>query len=453
MAERARSTSEAPPPLINQVSRAAFWNAVLLPILGALNLVFSIVIRRRFGLLSGVYDILLGLMAAILQYSSIGIPEGLSKFLPELSASSGAVSLRPFLRHAIMVRLFVVGLILVPLNIFAHPIAQVLGLGEGGSMYLRLLSGLVVARSVLDLMLKAVNAFFAHGWSNSLLLAQAALDLVLVGLFLLFGYGIGGVFSGLLMSAAVVAIVSVRLAAWRLPQPEDTPPDRTRRESDETVWLGGQAERFFRYGAFSYLFGLTGFFTDMGFAAPVLAVVLAPDQVALFATAFKLAFMSSGLVVSVFRGLYAPLFARLRTRNESAQLQQAFEAVSKTQLAVLIPAGAGLIMMAGDYIPLLFGVGFVPSVAIAQVLVTLLFAATSFNLPSIILAVDERYRAAAWARSVTVLSAPLFVLAAAQVGLVGAAVVLGGARLVAALFAYQPVAEGAICNSWIVCPD
>ncbi|SVC35378.1 uncharacterized protein METZ01_LOCUS288232, partial [marine metagenome] len=51
---------------------------VLLPLLGIFNLTFAVLIRRRFGLFSGVFDILLGLMSVLLFYSSVGIPTGLS---------------------------------------------------------------------------------------------------------------------------------------------------------------------------------------------------------------------------------------------------------------------------------------------------------------------------------------------------------------------------------------
>ena len=57
-----RSGSERPPtrdtlPLARQFSRAAFWNTLLLPVIAALNLAFTILIRRWFGLFSGVYDV------------------------------------------------------------------------------------------------------------------------------------------------------------------------------------------------------------------------------------------------------------------------------------------------------------------------------------------------------------------------------------------------------------
>ena len=48
--------------LLRQASLAAAWNAVLLPWISAANLAFSVLLRRRFGLFSGVYDTLLALL-------------------------------------------------------------------------------------------------------------------------------------------------------------------------------------------------------------------------------------------------------------------------------------------------------------------------------------------------------------------------------------------------------
>ena len=92
--------------------------------------------------------------------------------------------------------------------------------------------------------------------------------------------------------------------------------------------------------------------------------------------------------------------------------------------------------MSGDYIPLLFGGAFRPSVPITWVLVGLLYASTAFNLPSIILSVDEQYRAIAWIRLIVIVAAPVFLVVAYTGGLVAAALVFGGARLVSALFSY-----------------
>ena len=396
-------------------------------------------IRRSFGLFSGVYDILLGLATALLQYSSVGIPTGLSKFLPEVGAASGPDAIRRFLRHAVAIRLLVLGLLLVALNLWADTLAQRLTLGAHGVIYVRLLSGLVVARAVMGLMTAALNAVFAHVWSNLLMIAQAAIEIVLVGLVLLLGYQMVGVLGGLLVSAVIVAILAAVCVMRQLRRESSSSADAplVAGTGVSGFLLEGEAKRFFRFSGFTYILGYAAVFVDMGFAAPALAVLLTPEQVALFATAFKLSLMTVGLVVAGFRGLYRPLFARLRIRSDPTQVRRAFTAVSKAQLVVLIPAGMGLVVLCGDYIPLLFGVEFLPAVPVARVLVGSMYAATAFNLPGIILSVDEQYRAIAWTQSVVLVAVPLFLIAATSMGLVGAAIVLGGARLASALWAYM----------------
>ena len=47
----------------------------MLPVLAVFNLIFAVLIRRRFGLLSGVYDVLMGLVKSVLQYSALGSNE------------------------------------------------------------------------------------------------------------------------------------------------------------------------------------------------------------------------------------------------------------------------------------------------------------------------------------------------------------------------------------------
>ena len=60
-----------------------------------------------------------------------------------------------------------------------------------------------------------------------------------------------------------------------------------------------------------------------------------------------------------------------------AELQWAFDLINKVQILTVVPAGAGLAVMVGDYLPLLFGPPFAAAVPTARVLVALLFAETA----------------------------------------------------------------------------
>ena len=421
-------------PLLQQAARAALWNAVLLPVVSLFNLAFAVVIRRKFGLFSGVYDVLIGLLNALLVYSSLGVPTSLAKFLPEVATLSGGAEVRRFLRLTATIRLGCLAALLVPLNIFAAPVAERLGLGAEGRLYFGLLSALAMVRAVSNFTSQTLNAFFAQQWSNSFALAQVVLDIAFVGLALLLGFEMAGVLGGVVASATVVAIWSLR-RTQQVVRRLDVGQSEDEQEHDREWWKS-LAGRFYRFSAFSYLLGFVGILTDIGFAAPALALVLEAEGVALFSTAFKLTFMTVVLVVSGFRGLYQPVFARLRLRNDAGQLQHAFVSVSKAQLVGLLPAGIGLMVLSGDYIPLLFGAEFQPAVPIAWILIAFMYAETALNLPNIILSVDEQYRALLWTQAVAVVAAPLFVITARSTGLVGAAVVLGGARLATALLGY-----------------
>lgn len=423
--------------LLQKASRAALWNTLFFPLLALMSLLFSVLIRRRFGLFSGVYDVLMGLGGALQRYSSMGIPGNLPKFLPEVSARSGPAGVSQFLRHVVVIRLALLGLLLLPFNLLAAPIARELGLGEPGALYIRLLSALVVARAVMNLMTATLNSFFAQFWTNLFGLINSLLKLAMVGTALLLGYGMGGVLGALVASVSMVALIHVAYVSSRIHSLSTT--DTSHRLPEPAApprWLAGQGKRFFRFNSLIYLSGLLGFFGTMGFVAPGLALVQTTDEVALFAVSFNLAFTTMNLAIAGFRGLYKPIFARLRIRNDPDQLRRAFSLVTKGQLVVLIPAGMGLIVMSGDYIPLLFGDDFGPAVPIAWILVGFMYAATSCNLSEIMLNVDERYRAIFLTQSILMLMAPVFLYTAQVSGLIVAAGVFGGGRLLKAVAAY-----------------
>ena len=186
----------------------------------------------------------------------------------------------------------------------------------------------------------------------------------------------------------------------------------------------------------TYAFGLSAYFSGMGFAAPALAIVLSTEEVALFATAYKLSFTTVAFVVASFRGVYRPLLARVRVRNDRIQLRRTFTVVSKAQLVVLLPAALGLTVMSGDYIPLLFGADFSPAVPLVWLMAGFMYATTAFNLSGIVLSIDEQYRAIAWVRAPALLAAPLFLLASARGGLLLASIVFGATGLLIELLSY-----------------
>jgi len=427
------------PTLIQRTGRAAFWNAVLVPLQALLSLAFGMIVARRFGLNAGVYVTGVGVATSAVMFTGLGIPTSLTKFLPEIEASSGAPAVVMFVRRVAAFRILLLAIVIIPLSVFAQPLSVALDMGADGVLILRLASVLIVARALVDLCVRTLNAFFGQLRSNALSLLQGSLDLILVGAAAFGGLRVGGVFGMVVASSVITALVGLFYARGMLASlPADergsafAPADPAATRTSVVAERG----RFTGFALFTYAFELSLYFSDKAFATPALALILGRGDAAIFSYGFSLAFMTVGLMVASFRGLYRPMFAHLRARQDPDQLRRAFAGISKAQLVLLLPAGVGLFVMAGDYIPLLYGTEFTPSIPVARVFIALLYAQTAFNLSIIWLSIDERYRAVLWTQSLQVIVVPFFLIVSGSRGLVAGALLFGGARVVVNVTAY-----------------
>ncbi len=412
--------------LLHDVSRAVFWNTVLLPLVTGVGLLLSILIRRSFGLQSGIYDVVLGISSSILFYSGLGLAGSLPRFLPELQLRNGRRAAARLIWQLGVLRVGLVLLILIPLNVWAGPFSQALNLGADGPVYLRWLSLLLLGRAALDFLYRALDSFLEQLSVNTLSLVNGLLDVVLAAAAIAMSLRIAGVVGALGISAIVTAGIAGVVVARQVNRiPGDTGDP-----------IAPSTERVWKLSALTYVRDLSLYFATPAFASPVLLSVMGrPEPVALFATSYFVAASTVTLVVSGFRGIYRPALARVLA-GERAQLRRSFDLMNKVQILAVVPAGFGLAVMVGDYLPLLYGPAFGAAVPVARVLVGLLFAETALAVASLVLWADERYRAVLTTQAVMVAGAPLFIWSAARFGLLPAALVLGGSRLAASVLGY-----------------
>ena len=418
-----------PSGLLHQVTRGVFWNTALLPLVALTGVSLSVLVRRSFGLESGYYDVALGVANSLLFYSSLGLAGSLPKFVPELQrAGSGRAAARLIARLG-SIRLAIMVAIVLALNMWAVPLSRALDLGSDGATYLRLLSGLLIGRAILDFAYRSLDSFFQQLSVNVLSLLHGALDLAIVAVVVGWGLQMTGVIGALGVSAAVMAIVASLVVFRHI---RTLQPDRV--AAAETPRL---EHRVVKLSAVTYIRDLSLYFATPAFASPALLKMLGgPEPVAIFATSYFVAASTVALVVSGFRGIYRPAFAHVMASGERAQLQRAFDLMNKIQVLAVVPAGAGLTVMVADYLPLLYGGSFSAAVPIARVLVVLLFAETALAVGLVVLWVDEQYRPVLMAQAVMIAGAPLFVWTAGQFGLLPSAIVLGGTRLAASIIGY-----------------
>ncbi len=415
-----------PATLLRDTSRSVFWNSTLLPLVSALGLLTSVFIRRAYGLESGTYDVLLGLMNSILFYSSLGLAGSLPKFLPEVQVASGRREVMRLLRRLFLARFAVLAVLLVLLNVWAEPLARQFSLDAGGRRGLYLLTPLLAARAVLELSYRALDSLFQQLRVNLLSLLNGALDLVLIALAVAGGWSIPGVVGALAASALATAAIAGLVLASQIARLPENPAGG--RPTDTRLW---------QFVGVTYARDLCLYFATPAFASPALASALgSPEPVALFATSFFVASATVTLMVSGFRGVYRPALARVLASGDASQLRRVFDLMAKVQILAVLPAGVGLAVMVPDYLSLLYGQPFLAAVPTARVLIALLFAETALALGLVLLWVDERHRAVLIGYGILLAGAPLFIWTAGVAGLLPAAVVLGGSRLAASAFGH-----------------
>ena len=419
--------------LLRRASRSMFWNAMLLPLITIFNLAASIMIRRYFGLeVSGQYDVVIALVNSWMMYPDLGLTTTVSQFAPSLESRYGRSAVAAFLRRVGGLRLALMLVVLVPANLFADVVATRLHLGDAGVWLIHLTTILTAVRAVNDLVMKSLQALLRHLWANLLQLLQAVAATAVVVVAFTAGKPLETVVGGLV----IVGLVVLATGLGRLWAALRSIPERNVAPATDFV-PGVPRSRFMKFGLFMYMYNWLNYFATPAFASPTIALVAgSAAPVALFNVGFQLPQMAVVLVLAGFQGLYRPLFARLVDDDAPAKLRTAFAEISKVQAVFLLPAGAGLYVLAADYIPLMFGAEFAAAIPIARVLCLMLVAESLFNLGTILLSVDHQYREVALAQSLRLAGVPVFIYLAARSDVVGAATVFGVARFLSAVAGY-----------------
>ncbi|MGE0702353.1 MAG: hypothetical protein AB7P22_00305 [Vicinamibacterales bacterium] len=417
--------------LLRQVSRAMFWNAAMLPVIAAVNLAAAVMIRRGFGLESGVYDVALGVVNTLLAHSALGVSTTIVQFVPALDRTGGRTAVRAFVTRVATLRLGLLLAVLVALGLFADQAAALLGLGASGGWIIRLVSVLVLLRAIADLSIKSLQALLAHFRANVVQLAQAVALAAAVAFTMTSGGSMTVLFAGLTALSVIVAGLSVWMASSTIGGTTETagPGAGISLPSWSKVWT---------FALFMYMFEASNYFATPAFASVALAAAGGTQgTIAVFNVAFQFPLMIVTILLAGFQGLYRPLFASLMAEGVKERLHTTFSEISKVQTLLLVPAGIGLALLLPDYISLLFGDQFAAAAPLARALCLLLFGEALLNLGSIMLSVDRRYALTTMTQALRIAAAPAFVWLAVRGNLLAAATVFGAGRVLASAVGFS----------------
>ena len=217
------------------------------------------------------------------------------------------------------------------------------------------------------------------------------------------GLQMTGVIGALGVSAIVIAIAaSVAVIRHLRPHPDGS----RRRPAARTLWDrasgSSQPSRIVR--------DLSLYFATPAFASPVLLKTLGgPEPVALFATSYFVASSTVTLVVSGFRGIYRPAFARVMAGGERAAASSRIRSDQQGAGAGGRPGRCGTGGHGGRLPAAALWAALLGSHAGRARALVFLFAETALAVGPLVLWVDERYRAVLATQAVMIAGAPLFI--------------------------------------------
>ncbi|HUS16114.1 MAG TPA: hypothetical protein VM536_14040, partial [Chloroflexia bacterium] len=331
------------------------------------------------------------------------------------------------------------------------------GAGRGldaGPLLLGIVAIMLMLGAASDVSVQVLYAYFRQKMTNVL---EVLNSLLIPGLqaLLVVPLSVFGALIALLIGTAISVALSLRLMFHALGQerlgmskPVPRPAPVAGAPAPRSIW-----RRFTAYSAMQYAMILTTALYDQSFVVLTLGLIIANREqlaveVALIGLAFKFVRQLLQALVVPLTGVQTPLFSRLYAEGRIEGLRTAYASLTRFLILVLLPAGAGLILMSRNLLVLLYlqpGADAVLSparldaaVAACAILTVGLFGESMISVALNVLMVYEDYRAVLLARTVALLSVPLIVLLEPRFGVVGVAAAVAtaalGSRLVALLF-------------------
>jgi O-antigen/teichoic acid export membrane protein len=460
-----------PTTLSGQVLSATTWNALLLPARFLVALVASVVYYRMLSLEQVGLLFLITSLAATLGFNAdLGIERTLPRFLLEVEQRSGRDGVGLLIRRVIRAKLLILAVFVLALYALQGPLGRYVASRERSAaaaldaraatlgtdpeaaeeaarlrsqsqaklrladqierqapLFVSVVAALLFFGALYDVYMKVLTAYFKQRAWNVIGIVVTLLQPVLVTAFILAGWSVAGVLLAIALTPAVAVLLAwaqARRAIAELP-----------RAVEGTRLVPGLRGRFARYAGVSYLVQLTTWLSDVEVVVFLAAALLGLEQVAVLGFACKFARDSVNYLWTPFTGVTTPVLTRVHQRGDRGALREAHASLTRMVWLLLLPAGAGLLLMS----PWLVGVLY-PKYAAGRALILVFLVATLtealLSVSQATLMVTERYAPLLLSRLIAVSGLPLAYVLLPGLGAMGVALGIGLARLGAALLTF-----------------
>lgn len=436
--------------LASQVSKAVVWNTLFAPLRLVAEVVATLAKLNQLSLASfGLLAMVSGASKILGTGIDLGTTRALPKYIPETDRAGGALATLRLLQLVLAAQLTLLLLVVIGLALFQPAFLDYLRslimddqrltppsrdqlltfIQSHGWLLVATVPSLLFFGICYDMLMAYLSSFFKQrAWNSVDLTARVLPQLLIVGAILV-GWDILGVLGAMVLAPAIV----VSLATWQVI--------RLRRELRTTQgipistaplveWRRWLPPGFLRYSAVSFLMTATDMVASVNFALFLVGDI---GDVALLWAGNSLVSMALSYLYTPMVGVQVPLFARVR-QGEGGTLNGAYQSLVRLQLLLLIPGGAGLILLAEPAL-LVISPQYLIAAPIVWVLVPCLFAECLLTTAHNALIVYERLPVIVASRLITLLLVvPLAWFLPPQCGLIGVALAFGLARIGAGLW-------------------
>jgi O-antigen/teichoic acid export membrane protein len=427
-----------PPTLATQVSRAVVWNTLFVPLrliaeVVATLLKLTVLAPASYGMLSIIKATNDGLGTWI----DLGTGRALPKYIPETVRNGGPRAMYRLLAVVLGAQFALLGLAGLGFALFY---AQYLGdlerriaadtapevqatllrfVGEFGWLIIGSVLVLLVMGALYDVLMAYLASFFKQRAWNSVALAAGLLPPLLTVAAILAGYDVAGV----LVASVLAPTIAVALVIWQVLRHQREIAALPQPEHDDGRWL---PQGFVRYSGVSLLMTATDFLASAGFAVFFAETLV---DAALLTAGVSIVRMVLGYLYTPLVGVQVPLFTRVR-QGEGGTILGAYQSITRLQALLIIPGGVGLVLLAEPIFTLLIP-QYTAAASLVWVLVPALFLECLLTTAHNVLIVYEKLRIIIISRLLTLVSVPLVIVLTPTLGIVGAALAFGVARVLA----------------------
>jgi O-antigen/teichoic acid export membrane protein len=437
--------SSKAPSLGAQASRAVLWNVLFVPLrmiaeIAATLIKLSVMMQPSFGMISLINSTNNGLGTFI----DLGTGRALPKFIPETARAGGPRAVTRLLLAALgaqMALLSIIGGTLVGLREFylnylrgqvtkatattisdQQQQALLQFIDQWNWLLIAAILAVLLFGIFYDVLMAYLSSFFKQRAWNSVTLVAQLLPPLLTTTVILAGFDIAGVLVVMVLAPAI----ATALVGWQVLRHQREVAALPQSADDGRMLPAG----FVRYCGVSFLMTATDFLASGGFALFFTRDVV---QAAVLAAGVNVVRMVLAYLYTPMVGVQVPLFTRVR-QGEGGTLLGAYQSLVRLQVLLLAPGGVGLLLLAQAVFALI-NPAYVDAAPLVWVLVPCLFLESLLTTAHNALIVYEHLRVIIISRLLTLICVPLVLLLFPILGVLGAALAFGLARVAAGMWA------------------